>query len=320
MKSLIVIISNPTARASSFGKLGQATAFLQKKGFETKLLFTERKGHARELARDAVKKEPHLIIAAGGDGTINEVLNGMVMSDTPLAILPLGTTNVLAKELSIPDSVEGAMERAITGQVRTACLGRIEASSDHTTVVRYFCLMAGVGFDAKAVYDVNSTLKKVSGEGAYILSGIGNLIHYYPSELIFSVDGKQYTGYAAIIGKASRYGGNFKITPDADILDPYFYVCIFKGRNRVDLLRYAAGVIRGTHLKQKDVLYLKASQISITGNAHIQIDGDHLGTTPATITIARDALRLVYSDSLAVRPIFCYSQEIIPPPITTSPS
>jgi len=320
MKSLIVIISNPTARTSSVEKVRQATAYLQKKGFETELLFTERKGHAEELARKAAGKKPHLIIAAGGDGTINEVLNGMVMSETPLAILPLGTTNVLAKELSIPDSVEGAMERAITGQIRAACLGRIELFSGQASVVRHFCLMAGIGFDAKAVHDVNSTIKKVSGKGAYILSGISNLIHYDPSELIFSVDGKHHTGYAAIIGKASRYGGNFRVTPDADILEPYFYLCIFKGRNRADLLRYAAGVIRGTHLKQKDVTYLRASQISITGNAHIQIDGDHLGTTPAEITIVKDALRLVYCDTFAVRPIFCYSWEMIPPPTTTSPS
>jgi len=293
MKSLIVIISNPAARASSFDKVRRATAYLQNKGFETKLFFTERKGHAEELAREAVKKVPRLIIAAGGDGTINEVLNGMVMSETPLAILPLGTTNVLAKELSFPDSVEGAMERAIIGQVRSVCLGKIEAFSEKIPVARYFCLMAGIGFDAEAVHDVNSTIKKVSGEGAYILSGIINLIHYYPSELIFSVDGKDHAGYAAIIGNASRYGGNFKITPDADILDPHFFLCIFKGKNRLDLLRYAAGVIRGSHLKQKDVLYLRASQISITGSAHIQLDGDHFGSTPATITSVTDALRLV---------------------------
>lgn len=294
MKSLIILINNPTARTSSFEKVRRAAAYLQKKGFETKVLFTDRKGHAEELAREAAGKKPGLIIAAGGDGTINEVMNGMVRSDTPLAILPLGTTNVLARELSIPDSVEGAMEAAIAGKIRTVCLGRIEASSDRAAVVRHFCLMAGIGFDAKAVYDVNSSLKKVSGEGAYIMSGISNLIRYYPSELVLSVDGKQHTGFAAIVGNASRYGGNFKITPDADIFDPHFYLCIFKGRNRADLLRYAAGVIRGTHLKQKDVLYLKASQVSITGHAHIQIDGDHLGTTPAKITAVKDALKIVY--------------------------
>jgi diacylglycerol kinase (ATP) len=293
MKSLIVIINNPTARSSSLDKVRRAVAYLQNKGFETKLLFTEKKGHAENLAREAAGMKPRLIIAAGGDGTINEVLNGMVMSDTPLAILPFGTTNVLARELSIPGSVEGAVERAIAGEIRTVCLGKIEASSGQAIVVRHFCLMAGIGFDAKAVYDVNSTLKKISGEGAYILSGISNLIHYYPTEMVFSVDGKQHTGYAAIIGNASRYGGNFKITPDADIFNPHFYLCIFKGRNRIDLLRYAAGVIMGTHLKQKDVLYLKASHISIAGNAHIQIDGDHLGTTPARITVVKDTLRIV---------------------------
>lgn len=294
MKSSIVLISNPTARTSSSEKVTRAAAYLQKKGFETRLFFTERRGHAEELAREAVKTGPRLIIAAGGDGTINEVLNGMVMSDVPLAILPLGTTNVFARELSIPGTVEEAMDRAINGQVRTACLGRIEASAEHGPVVRHFCLMAGIGFDAKAVYDVNSTLKKLSGEGAYILSGISNLIHYDPAELIFSIDGKQHSGYAGIIGKASRYGGSFRITPDADILDPHFYVCIFKGRNRTDLLRYAVGVIRGTHLGQKDVLYLKASEVLITGNAHIQIDGDHFGTTPAAITSVKNSLQIVY--------------------------
>ncbi|MBI5634615.1 MAG: diacylglycerol kinase family lipid kinase [Nitrospirae bacterium] len=293
MKSSIVIISNPIARASSIDKVRRASDYLRKKGYETELLLSERKGHAEELARDAARKKPGLIIAAGGDGTINEVLNGMVMSEIPLAILPLGTTNVLARELSIADTVEGAMEQAISGRTRRASLGRIEALSGKSPVVRHFCIMAGIGFDAKAVYDVNSTLKKVSGEGAYILSGIHNLIHYYPSELNFSVDGKQHTGFAAIIGKASRYGGNFKVTPDADISDPFFYLCIFKGRNRADLLRYAAGIIRGTHLRLKDIIYLKASQISITGNAHIQIDGDHLGTAPATITIVRDTLSIV---------------------------
>ncbi len=293
MSSLIVLINNPTARTSSLEKVRRAAAYLQEKGFETKIFFTERKGQAEELARQAAGEGPRLIIAAGGDGTINEVINGMVMSATPLAILPLGTTNVLAKELAIPGSVEEAMELAIAGRARTTCLGRIEVFPDGVPVVRHFCLMAGVGFDAKAVYDVNSTLKKVSGEGAYILSGISNLIHYHPSELIFSVDGKQHIGYAAIIGKASRYGGNFKITPDAELSDPFFYVCIVKGRTRADLLRYAASVIRGSHLKQKDVLYLKAEQISITGNAHIQIDGDHLGRTPATITIVKNALSLI---------------------------
>jgi diacylglycerol kinase family enzyme len=200
---------------------------------------------------------------------------------------------VLAKEIGIPDNVEAAMQKALSLTPRNISLGRIECTVNNSAVSRYFCLMAGIGFDAKAVFDMNKAIKKVSGEGAYILSGIVNLIHYFPGELFFRVDGKEYSGYAAIVGKASRYGGNFRVTPDADILDPSLYICIFTGRRRTDLLRYVAGVVRGTHLKLHDVTYLKASDIEVIGNAHIQIDGDYFGTTPATFTVVQNAVRLV---------------------------
>ena len=294
MKSLIVIISNPAARSSSVEKVKKASDYLRRQGYETELLFTEKSGHARELARTAIEKQPFRVIAAGGDGTINEVLNGMVHSTVPLAILPMGTTNVLAKEIGIPHDIEGAMHRALSQTPKSVSLGRVEFTLEGVPSVRYFCLMAGIGFDAKAVYGANRTIKKISGEGAYVLSGIINLIHYHPNELFFRVDDKEYPGYAAIIGKASRYGGNFKVTPDADIRDPNLHICIFRGGNRTDLLRYAYGIIRGTHLEQQDIVYRKASTIEILGNAHIQIDGDYLGTTPATVTTEKDSLQIVY--------------------------
>jgi YegS/Rv2252/BmrU family lipid kinase len=294
MSLLVPIISNPAARRSSLKKVWQAAEYLQQQGFDTELLFTEESGHAEALAREAVKKRPHRIIAAGGDGTINEVMNGMVFSDVPLAVLPLGTSNVLAKELNIPTDVQGAIQAALSGAVRRISLGKIELSGNSLGTPRYFCLMAGIGFDAKAVYDVNSAIKRISGEGAYVLSGIKTLISYAPAELFFTVDNREYSGYAAIIGKASRYGGHFMVTPDANIFEPSFSICIFTGRSRADLLRYAAGVIRGTHLKLHDVIYLKASNIEVIGNAHIQIDGEYLGTTPARISVEKDALQIVY--------------------------
>jgi YegS/Rv2252/BmrU family lipid kinase len=294
MKSLIVIISNPLARGSSVRKILQASAYLQKRGFATDVLCTEKKDHATDLARKAVKSAPYCIIAAGGDGTINEVLNGMIRSETPLAILPLGTSNVLAKELSIPESVDGAMERIVSGRLRTVSLGKVRALTGTASISRYFSLMAGIGFDAMAVLGADRNIKKISGEGAYILSGISNLIRYSPDELHFTIDSAVYSGYSAIIGKAGRYGGHFRVTPDADIHDPSFYLCIFKGRRRIDLLRYAAGVILGSHLRQSDIIYLQAREIGVSGHAHIQIDGDYLGTTPAEISIEKDALNLVY--------------------------
>lgn len=294
MRSLIVIISNPAARRSSLKKIRLASSFLIEKGFDAEVIFTEESGHATILAKEAVSKNPHLIIAAGGDGTINEVINGIAFSDTPLAILPQGTTNVLAKELGIPENVRGALEIAISRTPKMISLGKIEFTRHSSLFTRYFCLMTGVGFDGKAVYDMHKPIKKISGETAYILSGIKNLISYYPNELFFTIDGREYSGYAAIIGKSSRYGGNFRATPDARLSEPSLYTCIFRGKKRTDLLRYVFGIIRGTHLKEKDIIYLKSSNIEILGSAHIQIDGDYLGVTPAKISVEKDALRLVY--------------------------
>jgi diacylglycerol kinase (ATP) len=298
MKSLVIVIYNPAARRASEGKIARATAYLEEKGFAVELLRTEAAGHARQFAADAWKRNPRLIIAAGGDGTVNEVINGIVRTDTPLGVLPLGTTNVLAKELDIPEDIYGALETAVTSNPRRVSLGMIETGSGKDLSARFFCLMAGIGLDGKAVYDVNAAVKKISGKAAYIFSGIHNILGYSPERLSFIIDGKEYSGFSAVIGKAAKYGGHFKVTPDASLLDPSLFVCLFKGGRRRDLLRYAIGVIRGKHLTYRDVVYLKAREIEIRGNAHIQIDGDYLGLTPAKVSTAKDVLTLVYGERL----------------------
>jgi diacylglycerol kinase (ATP) len=295
MRSSIVLIGNPAARCASSKKIESASAFLKKKGVALEVFLTEKSGDATLLAAESVRRKPYAIIAAGGDGTINEIINGMVNSDVPLAILPLGTTNVLAKELGIPEKVSAALEVAVSKPPRSVSLGKIELESDTDSPhSRYFCLMAGIGFDGKAVHDFNSALKKKSGKGAYILSGIKNLLQYAPNQLFYTVEGKEFTGYSSITGKASRYGGNFRITPDADLSDPSLYTCIFQGNKRSDLLRYVYRAITGRLLAEKDVIYLKSTSVEVLGTAHIQIDGDYLGVTPARITVVKDALKIIY--------------------------
>lgn len=161
MRSSIILIGNPAARGASHKKFESASVFLQGKGFGTKILLTEKSNDATRIASEAVMEKPYAIIAAGGDGTINEVINGMVKSDVPLAILPLGTTNVLAKELGIPEYINGAMEAIVSRKPRTVSLGRIELNpGTDSAYARYFCLMAGIGFDGKAVHDINNAVKK----------------------------------------------------------------------------------------------------------------------------------------------------------------
>ena len=295
MRSSIVLISNPAARSASLKKFESASVFLKNKGFDTKIYLTEKKGDATLIAADAVREKPYAIMAAGGDGTTNEIINGMVKSGVPLALLPLGTTNVLAKELGIPEEISAALDIAVSRPARTVSLGKIELlSEDASESFRYFCLMAGIGFDGKAVHDVDEALKKKSGKLAYILSGLKNFLHYSPNQLFFEIDGKEYTGYCSITGKASRYGGNFRITPDADLSAPTLYTCIFQGNKRSDLLRYVFKAVSGSLHKERDIVYLKSTSVEILGTAYIQIDGDYLGVTPAKITVEKDALQIIY--------------------------
>jgi diacylglycerol kinase (ATP) len=295
MKSAIILISNPTAKRASGRKVARASHFLKSGGYKVEILFTEKKGDAEGFARKAVDKSPSLIIAAGGDGTFNEVINGIAGSEIPMAILPFGVTNVLAKELGIPENVEGAMELAVNCTPKRVSLGKIVlGSSAEAGGGRYFCLMAGIGFDGEAVFGINETLKRIAGKGAYIYSGIKTLFRFNPFELTFNIDGKTYSGYSAIIGKAAKYGGNFKVTPDARLAEPALYICLLKGKKRLDILRYVFGIMTGRHLRFNDVEYIKTRSIEISGNAHIQIDGDYFGMTPAKVEVVPDALRLVY--------------------------
>ncbi len=294
MKSSIVLIFNPIAKNASGRKIAKASHFLRSRGYKAEILFTEQKGHAESLAREAVKESPSLIIAAGGDGTFNEIVNGIAGSEIPMAILPLGTTNVLAKELGLPETVDDAMEVAVRGTPKTVSIGKISITCHSSLVTRYFLLMAGIGFDGEAVFRINETLKKISGKGAYIFSGFKTLSVFNPDKLILDMDGKTYTGYSVIISKVAKYGGNFKITPDARLTDPFFYVCLFKGKGRLDILRYVTGIVAGKHLGFRDVEYVRAKNIDVEGDAHIQIDGDYFGRSPARIEVVPDTVRLVF--------------------------
>jgi len=292
----IFLIGNPIAGGGALKKIKRSVNILENRGFDVRLMLTAQKGDAELFARQIsqeseTRSQECLVIAAGGDGTYNEVANGLVHSDIPMAILPLGTTCVLAKELNVSEDPERALDIAITGKAQAIHLGRITTAS----LTRHFLLMAGIGFDGEAVCGVNPWIKKITGKGAYILSGIKTILRYNPSQITLKYDSEQRSGYNAIIGKASCYGGDFKIAPDAKLTEPSFYVFLMHQKGRLNLIRYISGVIKGGHLKLKDISYFRASEIEIQGNAHIQIDGDYLGTTPAKIDVAPDALRLVTS-------------------------
>jgi YegS/Rv2252/BmrU family lipid kinase len=307
MAEKIILIGNPIAGGGAAMKIKKASDFLINKGYDVKLRFTGKKGDAEAFAGKAASQPVRLVIAAGGDGTYNEVANGLVRSGVPMAILPLGTTSVLARELHIPLSLKKALAIALNGTIQTVHLGKITFTRDDSlshnasSVTRYFLLMAGIGFDAEATRVVNERIKKFTGKGAYFLSGIKTLLHYSPGTITLSIrqgpvdsaPASNLTGYSAIIGKASCYGGAFKATPDARMTEPYFYVFVTHKKNRRALFRYIIGVITGKHITFRDISYFKAGEIVVAGESPVQIDGDYEGTTPAKLEIERDALSLV---------------------------
>ncbi len=310
MTKNIILIGNPIAGGGALKKIKRSVNILENRGFDVRLMLTAQKGDGESFARQISQdgQGELLVIAAGGDGTYNEVANGLAHSNIPMAILPLGTTSVLAKELNIPEDLEKALNITLNGKIQTIHLGRITCTEvrnlkilsnqnldTHLSplITRYFILMAGIGFDGETVYNVSPWIKRITGKGAYILSGIKTIIRYNPSQITLKCNAEQKSGYNAIIGKASCYGGEFRITPDAKLTEPSFYVFLMHKKGRLKLLRYISGIITGGHLKLKDISYFKASEIEIKGNAHIHVDGDYLGTTPAKIDVMPDALKLV---------------------------
>jgi YegS/Rv2252/BmrU family lipid kinase len=321
----IILIGNPIAGGGALRKIKKAVLILENKGFKVRLFLTAKKGDAQffaeRIASDtSLVHAPTLVIAAGGDGTYNEIANGLAYSNIPMAILPLGTTSVLAKELNIREDIESALQIALHGKRQTIHMGKITFTEDRgqktedrgqrtedrvksrplsdpncSLVTRYFILMAGIGFDAEAVLNVNERIKKISGKFAYILSGIRALINYNPSQILLRFDSNEISGYNAIIGKASCYGGNFKITPDASLKDPNFYVFLMHKKGRINLIREAFSIIlKKTRIHSEDVSYFKSNKIEIDGDAPIQIDGDYIGRLPAKLEIVTDALKLIY--------------------------
>lgn len=288
----VFLIGNPIAGGGgALKRIEKAQEILRQKGINFETLLTKKRGDAEHFAKKI--KENHtakiLVIVAGGDGTYNEVVNGLAFSQIPMAILPMGTTSVLAKELKIPKNIEKAVEIAVAGKTQRVHLGIIENQQKQ----RLFILMAGVGFDGMAVFGVNPQKKKYLRKIAYILSGIKTLLKYTPTELIMN-NSEPKKAYSAVVCKASCYGGNFKIAPDANLTDPCLYTFLSKTKSRIGLIFQILGILFGFHLKMKNTDYFKTENLNISGDAHIQIDGDYFGKTPAEIKVIKNALTLVF--------------------------
>ena len=228
----LFVIFNPAARGE---KSQRVRRFLETKASSSVTLApTQRADEARLLAARAVSDGYRVIVAAGGDGTINEVVNGIGTSGSALGVLPLGTVNVFAQELGIPRQLEAAWALIQHGRPRTIDLARAESHG----AVRYFIQLAGVGFDARAVRTASWELKKKIGPLSYVWAGLKTLSVPHARIEVSANGNGSAAGVAVLIGNGRYYGGRFTLFPKARMDDGLLDVCVFETCGYLDVLRY----------------------------------------------------------------------------------
>lgn len=286
----VFVIQNPVAWRAKFKKCEKFIKnFFKRHNIKYEYKITKTAGEATLFAREAVKKGYKLIIAVGGDGTINEVVNGMINSDAVLGIIPMGTVNILAMELGIPQTISKALNIIMTGKIKSIDIGKVNN--------RYFILMSGFGMDSYTIYRTNLTLKKYIGGLAYILAGIYSLFRYKPHKIYVNIDNNRILeeGFFVVVENFSSYGGRFKIAPYADENDGLLDVCVFKKSGFFHIFKYFLGIAVKRHIHYPDVRYYQCKKVVLTSDSNVlfHTDGDLVGSLPAEVSIIPNKLKVI---------------------------
>jgi len=290
----ICVIFNPAARGN---KARHFRRHLAQIGGQSALKATAAPGDARRLAAEAVKDGFDVIVAAGGDGTVNEVLNGI--GDAPggfekarLGVLPLGTVNVFARELRMPLKMESAWEHLTRGRERKIDLPYAEFLATGKRV--YFVQLGGAGLDVRAIELVDFSMKKKIGPLAYIVAGLKALFEK-KLQIKATANGSSYTGELILVGNGKYYGGPFEVFPSADLCDGILDVCIFPRTDLGTLLRCAPDFLLRRKLPEKTVKRFRASSFDLTAEskANFELDGELIGALPVRFGVERERLRVM---------------------------
>jgi YegS/Rv2252/BmrU family lipid kinase len=291
----IVMVFNPAAGRRRRRRLQQVLAVLDERRVRYQVRETSTAGDARRIAAN-LPQNTAMVVAVGGDGTVNEVVNGLVGAADAgrrpeLALVPMGTANVLAAEIGLTDlSPENISGTIIDGQRRDIFLARANE--------RYLIQMCGVGFDAHVVANVNLSLKRRVGKLAYALASLAQFWRYIPRKYRVVVDGVTYDAASVIVANGHFYAGRFSCAPQARIDEPLLHACLFQRTGRWHVIRYAWGLLSGRLGHFRDVMVVPAEQVVIDSAAApataepVQGDGDIIADLPVTITAGAARLTL----------------------------
>jgi diacylglycerol kinase (ATP) len=286
------LIYNPSSgREEMKKKLPDILQRLERGGLETSTHATIGEGDATLAAADAVERGFDVIIAAGGDGTLNEVINGMAeKSHRPLlGILPLGTTNDFARALSIPRRWEAACDIIIDQYARPIDVGKVNQ--------RYFINIAGGGSMTELTYEVPSKMKTMIGQLAYYMKGLEKLPRLRPIEVYIKSPEMDLHEQVMlfIIANSNSVGGFEKLAPEASLDDGLFDVFILKKCNLVEFIRVATAALRGEHINDPNMIYFRTSNIQVTSPDYVQInlDGEFGGTLPCMFSMLPSHINII---------------------------
>ncbi len=292
----ICVIFNPAARGNKARHFRQ---WLDAAASACSLKPTQRAGDARRLAAEAVAEKFEVVVAAGGDGTVNEVLNGI--GDAPdgfarvrLGVLPLGTVNVFARELALPTKLEAAWAAIRQGHETRLDLPCVEYRGNGTIQRRYFAQLAGAGLDARAIELVQWQLKKKIGPLAYVVAGLKALLGTQ-SRITAAGGGHSLTGELVLIGNGRLYGGQFRVFPQADLRDGVLEVCVFPRVTWFTLIRCGPSLLLRGRLPSAAVQTFRTDSLTLSSPAPtpLEADGELIGHLPASFSVQRARLRVI---------------------------
>lgn len=280
-------------KSGSFSKdkdqLEETLDFLRLHGWNVKLEYTTSSDDARRLAREAVAQKKDIVIAVGGDGTINSVIQELAGSETALGLIPGGTFNVWAHETGIPLDIAGARDILINGQTRRIDLGR---ASNH-----YFLLMAGIGFGGTVTYAVKKESMKRLGILGYLLTGIRLGLGFESFRTILDIDGQVQKTHALqiVVGNTQLYGSLLRFTWKARSDDGLLDVCIVRSPKKLERVMVMLDFLLQSNARRKWVTYTTCKSVEIRTRkpVNFQVDGEPLGHTPATFSVVPGALKVI---------------------------
>ena len=283
------VIINRLSGSYSDKKVEQVKTFLEQHGLPPRIFLLQDFKEVMLVTRQICAEQQNpLIIIGGGDGTINGVLNGINPGTATIAVLPFGTSNVLTRELNIY-SVEDALQRITRGVTGTASVGVIEKE----TVLKYFLLMAGVGFDGFVVQGVRIREKRILGKAAYVLSALRHLLNWEKDHMVINAGNRIFQCHSIIVCNAAKYAGEFKIAPGASLFDPEFEVVCIQKAARYTYLKAASNMLRGKGLIGPDICSFKSGELTISGEKPVQVDGDYYCHGPVKIRIVPEYVKLI---------------------------